>query len=89
VSDDAIGLHGREGTCDVTLLCGVVLSHHRSDEPEATLYIGNVPNYAQELKTKQKNVVFLGESFLYGFFGKPTAFDVKLLQPILYVTSLT
>ena len=52
----------------------------RSDESSPTMYISNLPNYAQQLHEGKKGVIFVGETFLYGILGDPTIFDVSKLE---------
>jgi len=40
-------------------------------EPNATLFIGNMPAFAQKLKDQNKGAVFVGSSFIYGLLGNP------------------
>eukprot|EP00742_Colponemidia_sp_Colp-10_P001200 GILJ01001293.1.p1 GENE.GILJ01001293.1~~GILJ01001293.1.p1 ORF type:complete len:960 (-),score=188.73 GILJ01001293.1:174-3053(-) len=55
----------------------------RSDELVPTLYISNVVGYAEQLKAARKGVVFVGNTFLYGFLGSPELFDVQSLNPLV------
>ena len=43
----------------------------RSSQPTPTLYIANMPQYADKLKETGKGVVFVGEGFAYGLLGAP------------------
>jgi len=45
------------------------LGGFESTEDNATLYIGNMPAFAQKLKDQKKGVVFVGASFIYGLLG--------------------
>lgn len=41
----------------------------QSDEPQATMYFGFVPQYAADIKEKTRGVVFIGESYIFGMVG--------------------
>lgn len=49
------------------------LAVFESSEPNATLFIGAMPAFAQKLKEQGKGVVFVGSSFIYGLLGNPSA----------------
>jgi len=49
----------------------------RSDQANPTLYISNMPQYAEQLKATGKGVVFVGKTFLYGLVGDAKLFDAK------------
>lgn len=48
----------------------------KSEQSNPTLYIAQLPQYAEELKAQEKGIVFLGNNFIVGLFGKPE--DIKL-----------
>jgi len=48
------------------------LEAFESSEPNATLFIGNMPPFAEKLKSQKKGVVFVGSSFIYGLIGDST-----------------
>ena len=52
----------------------------RSAEPTPTLYIANMPQYAERMKKAGKGVVFVGEGFAYGLLGDGAALDANTLQ---------
>ena len=53
----------------------------RSTQPTSTLYIANMPQYAEALKEKGKGVAFVGEGFAYGLLGQPLlGLDQKTLE---------
>lgn len=37
-----------------------------SDEPQATMYFGFVPQYAKDIKELKRGVAFVGESYVFG-----------------------
>lgn len=47
------------------------LAIFESSEPNATMFIANMPAFAARLKADSKGVVFVGSSFLYGLLGSP------------------
>lgn len=47
----------------------------RSDQESATLYISQIPQYAQRLKESGKGVIFVGHNWLYGLIGDTSGFD--------------
>ena len=51
-----------------------------SDQPSPTLYFSFLKNYSEMLKQSQKGIVFLGETFIYGMLGDPTALDLSALK---------
>lgn len=53
-----------------------------SEELTATLYITTIPNYMLYMKENKKNVIFIGETFIYGFMGDNTIIDIdkQILQ---------
>ena len=48
-----------------------------SDEQSASLYFSHLSKYAQEMKEKEKGVLFIGDNFLFGLFAKEEMFDVN------------
>jgi alanyl-tRNA synthetase len=55
----------------------------KTDQSNPTLFISNMPAFAEEMKARGKGVVFLGKSFLYGLLGDAAAFDTKELAALL------
>lgn len=43
----------------------------RSDQPDCTLYVSSLKQYAGELQTGNKGIVFMSSSFIVGLLGKP------------------
>ena len=52
----------------------------RSAEPTSTLYIANMPQYAERLRDKGKGVVFVGDGFVYGLLGASGVLDARQLE---------
>lgn len=50
------------------------LAVYTSNEPNATMFIGNMPPFAPKLKEKKKGSVYVGDSFIYGLLGDATLF---------------
>jgi len=55
----------------------------RSESDNPTIYIGQMPNFAVQLKESKKGVLFLGDNFLYGLLGDAALFDVKKIEAAL------
>jgi alanyl-tRNA synthetase len=55
----------------------------RSTEDDPTLYISNMPSFADKLKASGKGLVFVGATFACGLVGKADSLDVKDLQAFL------
>lgn len=51
-----------------------------SKEQDPTLYFSMMPNYFNELKEKQKSIIFVGKNFIYGFSHEAKAFDKKTVE---------
>jgi len=47
------------------------LAAFESSENNATLFVGNMPHFAQKLKDQNKGAVFVGSTFVYGLLGSP------------------
>jgi len=52
----------------------------RSDESSPTMFISNMPQYAEKLKEGKKGVIFVGPSYLYGLIGVDDKVDSKALE---------
>ena len=52
----------------------------KSGEATPTLYIANMPQYAEKLQKAAKGVVFVGEGFAYGLLGDGQALDAAALD---------
>ena len=52
----------------------------RSSESTPTLYIANMPQYAEKMKKAAKGVVFVGEGFAYGLLGDGTALQASAID---------
>lgn len=52
----------------------------KSDEQSASLYFSHLSKYAQEVKDKQKGVLFVGDNFLFGLFSSEGMIDVNELK---------
>lgn len=37
-----------------------------SDEPVANMYFGFVPQYAKDIKEKNRGIIFIGDNYVYG-----------------------
>jgi alanyl-tRNA synthetase len=48
------------------------LACFHTSELNATMFIGNMPGFAQKLKDQKKGAVFVGSSFVYGLLGDPS-----------------
>jgi hypothetical protein len=57
-----------------------------SNEPNATLFIGNMPAYAAKIKELGKNVIYVGDSFMYGLLGNSALLPAAELET--YLTQL-
>jgi len=55
----------------------------KSIESNPTLYISNMPSYAQKLSETKKGSVYVGDSFVYALLGDPSLLDVKKFQAFL------
>jgi alanyl-tRNA synthetase len=55
----------------------------KSEEATATLYIANMPNYAEEFKSSGKGIVFVGETWIFGLLGEQKSYDPKELESFL------
>ena len=51
-----------------------------SDQQDPTLYFSNLNSFAPKLKDTKRGIAFLGDSFVIGILGDPTAFDPKTLN---------
>jgi alanyl-tRNA synthetase len=49
----------------------------RTDEDNAKNFISLVPNYAKQLQEAGKGIVFVGQSFVYGLFGRADLYNVN------------
>lgn len=56
---------------------------YKSDMANPTLYISNMPQFAQGLKDGKKNIVFVGKTFLYGICGDASVFNKDAIQNVL------
>ena len=52
----------------------------KSEHPDPTLYITNLPQFGEEFKSKGKSIVFVGESFIVGLSGDKETVDVEALK---------
>lgn len=52
----------------------------KSEQPDPTLYISFLPQFAEEFKNKQKGIVFVASNFLVGLFGNPQQINMKELE---------
>ena len=59
----------------------------KSDQDAPTLYIGQLPQYAQLLKDKKKGVCFLGSNFVIGLFGEPSLINLDDIKAFVEKTS--
>jgi len=48
---------------------------YKSDQPNPTLFISLMPQYAAEIKKQGKTCVFLGKTFIYGLVGDTSKFN--------------
>jgi hypothetical protein len=54
-----------------------------SDEPVATQYFSFVPQYAKDIKEKNRGIIFIGESYVFGLLsGKDFDGQLKDLQEL-------
>jgi len=51
-----------------------------TEEPNPTLFISNLPQFANRLKEKKKSVVVVGSSFFYALLGEVEAIDQQKLE---------
>jgi alanyl-tRNA synthetase len=59
------------------------LAVYTSNEPNATLFISNMPSYAAKLKEQGKGVIFIGDTFVYGLLGNAELYNAKELESVL------
>ncbi len=59
----------------------------RSDQPNPTIYFSFLPQFAEELKAKEKSVLFLGSSFAFGILGNPASLNLDALETLCKETS--
>lgn len=51
----------------------------RSEQDAPTLYVSQLPAFAEQCKNKKKNVVFVNQSWCCGLLGDPTSVDFDAL----------
>ena len=51
-----------------------------SDESSASLYFSHLSKFAQEVKDKNKGVLFIGDNFLFGLFANESMFDLNAMK---------
>lgn len=54
----------------------------KSEQPDPTLYITWLPQYAEEMKKGGKGLVFVASNFVVGLFGDASAIDMSNLQTV-------
>lgn len=54
----------------------------RSEQDSPTLYFSFLPQFADQLKTQEKGVIFSGENFIIGLLGKENKELVKELEAL-------
>lgn len=54
-----------------------------SDHSDPTLYFSHLAQYAEELKMKEKAVVFVGQNFIFGLLSNPSSVDIDKLEELL------
>lgn len=54
----------------------------KSDQPNPTLYISWLKQYAQEFKDRGKGIVFIGGSFVVGLVGDPAGLTLVDLKKV-------
>lgn len=54
----------------------------KSEQPDPTLYVSWLPQYAEEFKKQGKGIAFIGSSFIVGVFGDPSSIQLETLQKI-------
>ncbi len=52
----------------------------KSDQPDPTLYVSFLPQFAEEFKSKKKGIVFIASNFLVGLFGDASQVNMKELE---------
>lgn len=52
----------------------------KSDQPDPTLYVSFLPQFAEEFKLKKKGIVFIASNFLVGLFGDASQINMKELE---------
>ena len=58
-----------------------------SDHDDPTLYFSHLNQYASQLKSANKGILFLGETFVFGLFGSKDMVNVKDLEEKLKETN--
>jgi len=52
----------------------------KSEQPDPTLYISFLPQFAEEFKTQGKGIAFVGSNFIVGLFGNPDSIKLDALE---------
>ena len=52
----------------------------KSEQDAPTLYVTNLPQYAEEFKNSGKGIVFFGSNFVVGLFGDPGTAPFEMVE---------
>jgi hypothetical protein len=50
----------------------------KSEQPDPTIYVSYLPQFAAEMKEQGKGIVFIGQSFVMGLLGQPQSANLNM-----------
>lgn len=52
----------------------------RSDQPDPTLYVSSLKQFADQLQAKKNGIIYIGKTFVVGLLASPEMIDLKKLE---------
>ena len=52
----------------------------QSEQDSPTLYVSFLPQFAEDFKSQEKGIIFVGKTFVVGLFGDPTKIQLPIIE---------